>query len=218
MAIERKTLRLQVRAELMNRMRNGQVEPGQGINEVQLATELGVSRTPLREALISLESEGQIISENGKGFSFAKMSAREFDELGPIMAVLEGLAVELTPRDDMCELGARLATIAENFSANRAEHALIIRRDDQWHQLMLSKCPNSRLLNVAQAVRNLFHRYESLLVPDEAMIERNAAEHRDIARCLVHGDIPGAQVALRTNWIEGARRIRASASIAYLSD
>lgn len=60
MPIERRTtLRSQVREELLGRMRSGDVRPGQSINEVQLAAELGVSRTPLREALIALESEGQ---------------------------------------------------------------------------------------------------------------------------------------------------------------
>src|SRR5215469_8782888 len=99
MAIERKTLRSQVREELLERMRAGDVRPGESINEVQLAAELGVSRTPLREALIALESEGQIESENGKGFRFVPLSAREFEELAPIMATLEGLALEVTPRD-----------------------------------------------------------------------------------------------------------------------
>src|SRR6478736_6582093 len=106
MAIERKNLRSQVREELLARMRAGEVQPGEGINEVQLAGELGVSRTPLREALIALESEGQIESENGKGFRFVPLSKREFQELAPIMAALEGLALELTPPDAIPALGA----------------------------------------------------------------------------------------------------------------
>ena len=216
MAIERTTLRAQVRNELMSRMRAGKVEPGQGINEVQLAAELGVSRTPLREALIGLESEGQITSENGKGFRFVKLSADEFEELAPVLAVLEGLAVELTPVAKIRRLGARLGAIADTFDVNVAEHALISHRDDEWHELMLSECPNSRLMILISSVRQLFHRYESLLVPDEVMIERNAAEHRDIAHALADGNVAKAQRALRANWVNAARRIRASASIAYL--
>ena len=54
MVIERRALREQVRDELLNRMRTGAVRPGEVINEVQLAPEIGVSCTPLREALIAL--------------------------------------------------------------------------------------------------------------------------------------------------------------------
>ena len=96
MAIERKNLRSQVRDELLARMRAGLVRPGEGINEVQLAAELGVSRTPLREALIALESEGQItsacpvcgsVSEAHKAFR----AIESMGTLGPhaIMAFLE---------------------------------------------------------------------------------------------------------------------------------
>jgi len=217
MAIERKTLRSQVREELLARMRSGEAHPGESINEMQLAAELGVSRTPLREALIGLESEGQITSENGKGFRFVKLSATEFEELGPVMAALEGLAIELSPLATMRELGTKLAVLAEEFNQNIAEHSLIAQRDDEWHELMLSACPNSRLLDLIGNMRELFHRYESLLVPDEVMIERVATEHGHIAEALVDGDIDAAKEALKDNWINGTRRIRQNASLSYLS-
>lgn len=217
MAIERKTLRSQVREELLARMRSGAAHPGEGINEVQLAAELGVSRTPLREALIGLESEGQITSENGKGFRFVELSAKEFEELAPVLATLEGLAVELTPVETMQQIGIRLGQLADEFNQNVAERSLISRRDDEWHELMISACPNSRLVDLIGNVRELFHRYESLLIPDEVMVERVAAEHGDIARALREADIPGAQAALRANWVNGTKRIRDNASISYLT-
>jgi DNA-binding GntR family transcriptional regulator len=215
MAIERKNLRSQVRDELLARMRSGDVAPGEGINEVQLAAELGVSRTPLREALIALESEGQIESENGKGFRFVPLSAHEFEELAPVMASLEGLALELSPPDDLRALGVRLGELAAEFDQEVVEHAFVISKDDEWHHVMLSACPNQRLLALIESVRGAFHRYESLLVPDDVMIERVAAEHAEIARHLTEGDIPGATAALRDNWINGMRRILENSSSTY---
>lgn len=213
MVIERKTLRSQVRQELLARVRSGMVEPGESINEVQLAAELGVSRTPLREALIGLESEGQITSENGKGFRFVKLTSHELEEIGPVIAALESLAIELTPIDQMRELGVRLAQLAADFSQNFAPHSLIMQRDDEWHCLMLSACPNDRLLDLITTVREVSHRFESLLVADEIEVERAAAEHQEIARHLIEGDIPGAKLALQTNWLNGVQRIRARADI-----
>jgi DNA-binding GntR family transcriptional regulator len=217
MAIERRTLRSQVREELLARMRSGNVQPGEGINEVQLAGELGVSRTPLREALIALESEGQIESENGKGFRFVPLSAREFEDLAPVMAALESLALELSPLDELKAIGIRLGALADAFQQELAEHALIVQKDDEWHGIMLSACPNQRLLDLATSVRQAFHRYESLLVPDEVMIERVAAEHAEIARHLADGDIAGAQVALRANWDHGMRRILENSHSPYFT-
>ncbi|MFC9917268.1 GntR family transcriptional regulator [Agromyces binzhouensis] len=217
MAIERKNLRSQVREELLARMRAGLVSPGEGINEVQLAAELGVSRTPLREALIALESEGQITSENGKGFSFVPLSATEFEELAPVMAALESLALELSPRDELREIGRRLSQISAEFHQEVVEHALVVTKDDEWHAIMLSACPNRRLLDVIESTRGAFHRYESLLVPNDVMIERVAAEHAEIARHLADGDVAAASVALKANWMNGMRRILDNASSPYFS-
>ncbi len=218
MAIERTNLRSQVRHELLARMRSGQAQPGQSINEVQLAAELGVSRTPLREALIALESEGQITSENGKGFRFVPLSAREFEDLAPVMAALESLALELSPPDELRRIGTELAALADAFTDELVEHSLIISKDDEWHALMLSACPNRRLLDVIENVRSAFHRYESLLVAEEVKIERVAAEHREIAQKLIDGDIPAAVEALKKNWIHGMRRILDNASSPYFTD
>lgn len=217
MAIERKNLRSQVREELLSRMRSGRVRPGEGINEVQLAGELGVSRTPLREALIALESEGQITSENGKGFRFVPLSASEFEDLAPIMAALESLALELSPIEELQRIGVVLGELADAFVDELAEHQLIMSKDDEWHTTMLSVCPNGRLLTVIDSVRGAFHRYESLLVADEVRVQRVAAEHAEIARRLRAGDLPGAIEALKLNWTNGTRRILDSASSSYFT-
>lgn len=215
MTIERKTLRSQVRQELLARMRSGDVKPGESINEVQLAAELGVSRTPLREALIALESEGQIESENGKGFRFVPLSAREFEELCPIIFSLESLAIELTPVIDLQRLGAELSSLAADFSEDVAQHSLVNSRDDEWHGLMLSACPNLRLLEYISAVRLAIHRYESLLVSDDVMVERSSLEHSEIAKQLQAGNVPAAQKALEVNWTNGMRRLLANAGISW---
>ncbi len=217
MPIERRTLRAQVRDELLARMRSGEIQPGEGINEVRLAAELGVSRTPLREALIALESEGQIESEDGKGFRFPPLSRNELRELAPIMAALEALALELTDPADLPGLGERLARMAADFNQELAEHALVIRKDDEWHGVMLSACPNTRLLELIASTRQAIHRYESLLVPGEAMVDRVSTEHALIAERMIAGDLPGAVAALRANWLNGLQRIIDSADREHLS-
>ena len=133
------------------------------------------------------------------------------------MAALEALAVELSDPAKLAALGSRLATMAAGFTQEVAEHALVIRKDDEWHGVMLSACPNTRLLELIASTRQAIHRYESLLVPGEAMVERVAAEHALIAERLIAGDVPGAIAALKLNWINGMQRIIDSADRDYLS-
>ena len=211
MPIERRTLRAQVRDELLERMRNGDVQPGEGVNEVVLAAELGVSRTPLREALIALETEGQVERVDGKGFRFRPFSYTELRELAPILAVLEGFAIELIPLDRLQQVGTMLGGAAAEFNQSLVQHSLVIAKDDEWHGVMVADCPNKQLLGMIASTRRVIHRYESILVPEDAIIDRVAAEHTLIAQRLAAGDVPGAQAGLRANWVNGVERIIANA-------
>ncbi|MFF7994422.1 GntR family transcriptional regulator [Kitasatospora xanthocidica] len=85
-----------------------EAQPGESINEVHLAEELGVSRTPLREALISLEREGIITSERGKGFRFAPTGKREFLDLTAILIALESLALRTSDPAHLSAIAPRL--------------------------------------------------------------------------------------------------------------
>ena len=207
MVIKRQTLRSQIREELLQRLRDGAIEAGSGINEQELAEELGVSRTPLREALISLETEGHIESQLGKGFRFALVGTREFQELAPVIAALECLAVELTPRDFWLETAPQLLRLAEEFPAEVASHKEVIERDEKWHNLLTGGCTNERLTSLLASIKGAVHRYEFEVVASDALISRVAAEHQAIAAALVAGDLGGAQTALRANWINGVNRI-----------
>lgn len=207
MIIKRSALREQVRDEILHRMRTGAVKPGERINEVQFAAELGVSRTPLREALIALEGEGQIDSVSGRGFRFLPLSTTELTELAPVIATLESLALDLTDPTVLPGIGERLRRLAENFADESVRLALLNQRDDEWHQLMISGCRNTRLLAVIENLRAAIHRYEALYIPDEQVVARRSQEHLAVAEALVEGDLIEAKQALMTNWVEGTNRL-----------
>ncbi|MFI6638375.1 GntR family transcriptional regulator [Streptomyces sp. NPDC050504] len=207
MPIENRPLREQVKEELLKRLGRGTIPTGEAINEGKLATELGVSRTPLREALISLEREGIITSERGKGFRFTPMSAREFRDLTTIVATLESLALETSDPAHLAEMAPRLLEEARAFSVEQAPHDVIERYDDAWHDLLLSGCPNDRLLDLLASLKLTMHRYERLALGDQDVLERSAEEHERIAECLLRRDVEGAARALRENWNSGMDRI-----------
>lgn len=207
MAIERRPLREQIREELLSRLDRGDFAAGTDINEATLAAELGVSRTPLREALITLAGEGVLESTQGRGFRFAPVSAREFRELCEIVAALEALALDCSDPDHLREIAPDLLKLANDFPDDVAEQQIIERHDDEWHDLLLSGCRNERLLDLITSVKAGMRRYAHLLAGDDAPLEREAAEHRRIAEALHAGDLAKAAEALRDNWINGMERM-----------
>lgn len=209
MAIERRPLREQIRDELMDRLTRGEFAAGTDVNEAVLAAELGVSRTPLREALITLAGEGVLESNQGRGFRFAPVSRREFRELVAIVAALEALALESADREQLRTIAPRLLELAQGFPDAMAEHAVVDRLDDEWHGLLLSACPNGRLLDLLSRVKAGMRRYENLVIPEDQLVARQSEEHCEIARRLLADDLPGATAALRANWVGGMERMLA---------
>jgi DNA-binding GntR family transcriptional regulator len=207
MPIERKPLREQIRAVLLERIERGDFAPDTDINEVELAGELGVSRTPLREALITLAGEGVLKSNQGRGFRFAPVSRREFRELCEIVAALESLALESSAPEHLRSVAPELLRLAREFPDPVAEQQLIERRDDQWHALLLSGCPNQRLLDLLTSVKAGMRRYAHLTAGESTPLRREAEEHCRIAEHLRDGDVPGAVAALRDNWVNGMERM-----------
>lgn len=207
MVIRRSSLREQVKQEILDRLAAGSLTPGTAVNEVHLAAELGVSRTPLREALFSLEQEGAISSIAGKGFFWTPVSVRELREITPMIAALESLAIELTSTDALAEIAPALIAEAKAFSTESAVHIELIKADDAWHSMLLSRCPNRRLLDVIGVQRGALRRYERLAVSDDTVVCRAASEHVAIAECLAGGDKAGAIAALKVNWMNGSERL-----------
>ncbi|MBO2450831.1 GntR family transcriptional regulator [Actinomadura barringtoniae] len=207
MPIEHRPLREQIKDELLLRLSRGEFTADEPLNESQLSTELGVSRTPLREALIALEREGIIRSERGKGFRFAPLSSKEFRDLTTIVSEMESLALRLSGADFLKSIAPHLLDEARAFSDPQAPLNVIERYDDAWHDLMLSGCPNERLLDLIASLKLTMHRYERVVVGDQEVLERSAEEHEQIAERLLNGDVDGAVTALKRNWTSGMDRI-----------
>ncbi|GLZ75510.1 GntR family transcriptional regulator [Actinorhabdospora filicis] len=207
MAIERRPLRDQIRDEVLARLRRGDFPAGQDVNEARLAADLGVSRTPLREALIALEIEGLIQSRPGKGFRFAPVSPKEYRELCPVVAALEALALESSDPEYLARTAPKLLTMATEFDVSVASQAEIEQRDDEWHDLLLGGCRNERLMDLLTTVKASLRRYVHVVIDDETEISRSAGEHKLIAERLISGDLAGAVEALKANWTSGTERV-----------
>ncbi len=101
MAIRRHTLRAQVRDELIQWLATGRLKPGDRLEETRLSRTLGVSRTPLREALAGMAEDGLVESVPNRGFRVPSLSLAVVQDLYPMIGSLEGLALRLFPDHPM---------------------------------------------------------------------------------------------------------------------
>jgi DNA-binding GntR family transcriptional regulator len=191
-------LRQSLRLTLLRRIVGGKLEAGEPVNESRLAAELKVSRTPLREALLQLEREGFIRSDERRGFSVERLSAREVREIYPMIWTLEGLAVRSS---GVCLhlLTSDLARINSEFAKARdLERALTL--DTQWHVQLTSQSQNRRLLETISALRLGIRRYESVYMADTRLIPESVSQHQAIISAVKKRDLEAVVKGLEDNW------------------
>jgi DNA-binding GntR family transcriptional regulator len=198
----RTPLRSDLIEEITTRVLDGRFAAGARVNEVHLARELGVSRTPLREALIGLADRGLLVSAPGRGFLVPPFDPDEARRLYPLVAELEALALRWTSPLELAGLPDALDVVADEMAAALERGDDLSEVDDRWHALLLSRCPNPHLLRLIGQTKPLLKRYESCYFGGVARAGESIGEHRRIAAALRDGDLPAASAVLVRNWVK----------------
>lgn len=190
-----------VTRELRNLIVDGRLPAGERINEVHVAQQLGVSRTPLREALGRLAQEGALRNTAGVGYFVRDLTLEEFEQIYSIRPLLDPEALRLSglpPPGRMQRLQKLNAELEETREANAA-----IDLDDAWHLELVADCPNRVLVDLIQHFTLRTRRYEIALHREQKNIAMTAANHRAIMAALRRLDLKGAIAALRINLASG---------------
>lgn len=192
---------------LMDEIRSGRLAPGARLRESDLAARLGISRTPVREAIRRLEAEGLVVHEARSGASVRKLDHAEVMELYEMRSVLEGTAARMAARGasdvELAELKALNMEMAG--AVNDPERTGRLNR--QFHATLLNAARN-RFLSRAMASlqRTLLILGPSTLAdPDRA--EQALQEHGRILKALAQRDMVEAELAMRSH-IEMAQLMR----------
>src|SRR4051794_891589 len=133
-------------SELRNMIVDGRLQAGSRINEVHLAGRLGVSRTPLREALGRLAQEGALSSVPRIGWFVRPLSVEEFEQIYPIRSYLDPEALRLAGLPNRERFG--LLEALNHRLAVETDPDTIISLDDEWHFELIGECPNKVLLDL----------------------------------------------------------------------
>jgi DNA-binding GntR family transcriptional regulator len=205
--ISKKPLREDIHALLRERIVKGELRPRHRLQDVQLAAELGVSRTPVREALLRLEREGLVESDPNRGFFVAQLSRQEVLEIYPMVWALECLAFDSAEPPTPPQIQALRQINAEMAATNDPQQRQEL--DLRWHQTLLESCGNERLKELLAALKQIVRRYECVYMRDPALVRRSVRDHAEILEALAHRKRKLASRLLERNWRGGMESVLA---------
>ncbi|MDB5059404.1 MAG: transcriptional regulator, GntR family [Chloroflexi bacterium] len=167
---------------------------GQRLSDVTLAAQLGVSRTPVRQALYRLAEDGLVVSDPRRGFWMRTFTSRDVSEIYTLRSALEVLALRLAaPLLNPDDLAAQLELATElRYNPQAHSLALHLRSDVHMHNLLILGSANSRLIRALATIRSqhsMFQIRDSLF---PSRVEAAAQDHQDILRALIAGSVDEA--------------------------
>jgi DNA-binding GntR family transcriptional regulator len=199
--IRARPLHAQARQAVLERILRGELSPESRVVESRLATDLGVSRTPLREALMHLEREGFLRLEPNRGFFVAPLSTEEARELYPILAMIEAEALRLGGIPGSGRM-AHLEDVDNQLAECHDDPEGAFHLNAEWHTVLTSGCPNRTLLKMLAGVRRKVYRYEwAHFARSGPRVEASPTLHQAILTALEDRGIDQAIRELHRHWL-----------------
>lgn len=187
----------------------GDMEPGERLMEITLANKLGVSRTPIREAIRKLELEGLVHMVPRKGAVVASISEKDMRDVLEVRVTLEELVVKLAIQNMEESDIDLLKRTARNFeSAVIARDIVdIVEADVMFHDVIYNKTNNGRLIQIINNLREQMYRYRLEYVKDARTHSILISEHQDIIAALEKRDVDEAKNAVRQHIVNQEKGI-----------
>jgi len=205
--ILRSPLREQVIEMLLNGLLRGSFKKGEKLKDTEIAERLGVSRTPVREALIKLEEEGYLVNNMGRGFEIVAISEREVVEIYLLVAELEFYALNQIKEIDDKILNKLIKTNNRltSMKFNPKEKSNL---DVEWHAIIISLSKNETLKKTIKSFKKKTVWFELNYMKTEDTSTISAKDHKLIIDLLKEGDFPEAAKAIKKNCLRTVEMIK----------
>lgn len=178
----------------------GELQPGERLMEIKLAEALGVSRTPIREAIRKLELEGLVVMVPRKGAAVANITEKDTKDVLEVRRTLEMFAVEVACDRITEEQISRLEEAAKEFEASKgADLIRIAETDMKFHEIIYEATWNDRLMQMLNNLRENMYRYRIEYLKDPHYYDSLVNEHRQILEAIKTGDKETARVCMRNH-------------------
>jgi DNA-binding GntR family transcriptional regulator len=193
--IEPTNLRMMARAAIRAHIITGQLKPGVIYPVSYFATRLGVSATPVREALLDLASQGLVELARNKGFRVPELSERELDEIYQLRLLIEAPAVVMAVGKLTPENQRRCAELAHEIEVSAAEGDLtgFLENDRLFHLALLEPLGNRRLLTIVDELRDGARLWALPTLARSEPLRSSAREHEHLLRAVANGDADAAR-------------------------
>ncbi len=167
----------------------GEFAPGERLMEIALANRLGVSRTPVREAIRKLELEGLVVMIPRKGAEVAKITEKDLRDVLEVRSSLEELAAELATERMNDEVKENLERALKEFeeAIESDDNAAIADSDVDFHDVIFEATGNARLIQIINNLREQMYRYRLEYVKDTEYHTVLLNEHRELAKAMFAG-------------------------------
>jgi DNA-binding GntR family transcriptional regulator len=197
--IERSALSTQVSTTIVEGLLDGRLRPGDRLVETQLANVLGVSRSPIREALTELAQSGVIIREPGRGGRIREWTRKDLEDLYGVRGVLEGYAIRLTvPKMTNKAAGMFEELIAAMRTAGiEQDYMTMIELDLAFHRTIWRLTKNPLLEQVLEGLSQQFKLFLTLNWKFHGGLEDVADKHHVLLAALTSGNVERAEAAMR---------------------
>jgi DNA-binding GntR family transcriptional regulator len=199
-------LRDQAYQEILERVHRGELPPGIRVRDTSLAGQLGISRTPIREALLRLATEGVLDADMGRGFRVRRLDPAEMRDTGAILSALEVLALRSSP-DLPADRLPRLSEIDRELANTRGNPDRVVALEEEWHRTLLRDCPNQRLRDMIDSVWQTPRRYMRAYLRDAGRVSLSTQHHARIIEALRRKDMEAAAERLGHHWERGIEEL-----------
>ena len=164
----------------------GELKPGERLMELQLAAKLGVSRTPIREAIRMLEQEGLAVTIPRKGAEVARMTEKDMEDVLEIREALDELAAKIACTRMTEDQLKQLETIKEPFVESTRSHDVkrIAEADVSFHDVIYEATGNPKLVSMLNNLREQIYRYRVEYLKEEKNYPTLIGEHEAIVEAL----------------------------------
>jgi DNA-binding GntR family transcriptional regulator len=199
---ERSQLKDQVYQELKQAIVDLRLQPGQALREATLSAQLGVSKTPVREALVRLQEEGLVTIEPYRGATVSSYAHDDLVEIYELREILEGACARYAATSMTAANHAELQRIVKaSQSALKARKAdrdtVLAQLFDDFDECLLQQMANSRIRGLLENLRCHVVRIGRLTVTIPGRLEQSVAQHAEIAEAIRSHDPDAAEAAMR---------------------
>ena len=201
---EPKVIAQEVATDIKSAIVNGMIKPGEKINETQIARDMGISRSPVREALHMLKKEGVVVSIPYKGTFVNLLGKKDIEDMYIIRGLLEAYAIEKVIENKNEKILRCLRKNVEDIEKDVEKKQLkdLVSKDIEFHRNVCIFSGNKKLIDVWEGFQT---QIEVLINLESGFYERFqllAVEHRELLSLIIEGKVKQAQEKIKAHILQ----------------